>query len=175
MQALIPHLIEHVAEDMRPGAWAAAASKAGLPLHSASSEELPDAKIDAAIGHLATELDTSVEALLEAAGRAAIRPLAENHLSIFEHFDHPFDLLAALEPLVHASIRTSGRNPPQFGFVRKTPEHAILRYESGRRLGHLALGMTRGVFDWYKVEADVSCEDASGERADIHIRLDSTN
>lgn len=174
MQALIVHLLQDAANALRPGVWDRAAAKAGLPAGRASIEDMDDGRITAALQSVSEELEMPMAELLEVAGRKAVVPLAEGHMQMFEHFDHPFDLLGALEPLVHASLRTTGNRPPLFGFVRKTSDHAVLRYESQRRLGHLAVGMTRGVLDWYKVDGEVTCADASGERADINIHLAST-
>ncbi|WP_114782006.1 heme NO-binding domain-containing protein [Botryobacter ruber] len=141
------------------------------------NEMYPTAELRELLGAAVRMTGASAHVLLEQFGRFLVPDL----LLIYKKYINPdwktFDMLLNTETVMHAAVRTEDQrtNPPIL-FVSKVNNNLLMiDYHSRRKMAALAVGIVKGIADYYH-ESDrvrvIPATDLNSERVQLRIEFD---
>ena len=134
----------------------------------------PSSELAALVVALSAEVDCDVPSLLEAYGEYLVPGFAKSFPEFFAATKDALSFIAGVESYIHREVLRlyPDAELPSFEIVSRTSDELVLDYRSSRGLGHLAVGITRGVGGYFHDPLDVRLArlDEEGTTARITVR-----
>lgn len=134
----------------------------------------PDEEFDRIVDAAASRIGAPAAAIMHGLGRRLINHFGTAHPELLG--ERTFvEVLDGLEDDVHrrATSRYPSAAPPMFTMVESGDDHVIVRYQSARRLCHLAEGMLLGLAERKGLRPTVEqicCSRVSAAHCDLAVR-----
>ncbi len=122
---------------------------------------------------LSTKTGIEVSGLLIAFGEHLFGVLIAGHPEFAVGVEHPLDFLEGVERYIHVEVKKlyPDAELPKFECDRKTDDHLVMYYSSGRHLEDLCEGLIKGSLTYFKREATIEREALDDGREKFSIQL----
>lgn len=152
--------------------WDEVLQDAGLVGAYTSLGSYADGELVALTYAAAARLDVPADQAMEWVGSAVVSKLVQRHLQLVENYDCTFDLLCALNSVIHPEVLKLYPEAvvPEFNVLHRNGDTLSLRYRSARNLVGLATGLIRGASALYGEELEITV-DKEDQGCVFHLRL----
>ncbi len=161
---------EAVVELFDADTWDDLLDAAGVDGIYNSVGDYPDAELVAIVVAASEATGLSVDDVLVAVGRKALKHLADRVPSLVDHCQHPFEFLRLIHDVIHVEVMKLYPNsqPPGFTYEDLPGNGLRMIYNSPRCLDGLAEGLILGVGDRFDTELDITRTE-TGEKGKVQI------
>jgi predicted hydrocarbon binding protein len=121
-------------------------------------EGFPDQQLLDVVTKLSHRTGTPLTELIEAFGQSVFHCLAFKHSIFTDEKANLMEFMKSIESVIHKEVRKLYQNPNLLSIEWKQPakDSLTLRYQSPRKLCHLADGLIRGAAEHYKTKINMS-------------------
>ncbi len=172
-------LKKFVVENYDTATWGNLLKSAGIG-HSDYDEHVayPDEEINAILSAASYSTGLTAAALQEKFGEYIAPDLMNGYKKYMRPEWKTFEVLEYTEPIMHTAARTedAAMSPPVLNTMKVSENLIIIDYYSKRRMGSLAIGITRGIAKYFHEENEITVTSTTEDNAErVQIRVERSH